>query len=215
MKKKFNLEDISDDLAAEMWGQISKKHILVEGVIYYYCKDYSGIIFNDKQFRIDSKIKKNINPMVIIETYNYRGKKYVIERTNVKEKIPEKLKNKFENKRCNDSISIFALTEESIKLLKYYHKIILKNIYEKRIEEKTNRYKSLNGFINNEIKEAIKYLALNEPEFIKKKDKELAKEIIKEELNRELKELKSSKKYSNIELDLIKDRYIQRRELIK
>ncbi|WP_130806447.1 hypothetical protein [Senegalia massiliensis] len=213
MKKNFNLENISDDLAVQMWGELLEKHTITKGVIYYHCKDYDGIIFNDKEFNLDPKIKRNINPMVIIEIYNYRGKKYVIERTNNKEKIPQKLKNKFENKRCDDSISIYALTEGSVKLLKYYHRNIIKNIYKKEIEPKVKKYKSINGFINSEIRDAIKYLALNEPEFIKKKDKDLARKIIEKKLDEELKRIKNLNLKD--EENLIIDRYKQRKDLIK
>lgn len=215
MRKRFNLEIMSDKLAEEMWGNMQEKFIIVTGVILYECEDYKGIVVNNKEFNIDKNLEKKINPMIVIETYSYRGKKFVIERTNRKEKIPENLQSKFENKKYDERISIFALTEESIKLIKYYHKNVLKNIYEKKIGEKARKYKSLNGFINSEMRESIKYLSLKSPEFIKSKDKKKAMDFLEKELNKTIKNLEITDKKDSFRKELIKDKYIQRRELIR
>lgn len=212
MRKKFDLEIISDNLAVEMWGEIDRKNIIRSGVIYYECKYYNGIIFNNKEFNIDEDLKRKINPMIMIETYIYRGKKYVIERTNKKEKIPAKIQNKFKNKRFDERISIFALTEDSTRVLKYYHRDILKDMYKKKIDKKASKYKSANGFINSEIKESIKYLSLYAPEYIKGKDKSKAIKFLDKKLNETLKKLNIS---DEIEVELVRDTYIQRRELIR
>ncbi|MBS4539249.1 hypothetical protein GOQ27_12305 [Clostridium sp. D2Q-11] len=215
MRKKFKLEIISDNLAEEMWGEIKKKKTITNGVIVYKCKYYSGVIFNDKEFNIDQNLKRKISPMILIETYNYRGKKYVIERTNNKEKIPEKLESKFVNKRYDERISVFALTEDFIKLFKYYHRDILKKIYRKKLDRKARKYKSENGFINNEIKESIKYLSLKAPEFLKNKDKNEAMKFLDKKLDEALDKLHIDGTKIDIDVELMKDRYKQRRELIK
>ncbi|MBS4534295.1 hypothetical protein GOQ29_01540 [Clostridium sp. D2Q-14] len=215
MRKKFNLEIISDKLAEEMWGNIQEKFIIISGVILYECKDYKGIIFNNKDFNINKDFERKINPMILIEIYEYRGKEYVIERTNKKEKIPKKLESKFKNKKYNERISIFALTEEYVKLIKYYHKDILKNIYEKKIDIKSKKYKSLNGYTSNEKKEAIRYLALNAPEFIKSKDRKKAIKVLDEKLNKEIKDLEMRSENNNISKELLKDKYLQSKELIR
>jgi len=62
------------------------------------------------------------------------------------------------------------------------------------------------GYINNEIKENIKYIAMNAPEFIKKKDKNKAKEQIKKEFNRRITLIEGSKdKITQEEIELLTD----------
>lgn len=215
MRKILKLQNICDKLAVDMWGEIKTKQQIKKGVYRYNCEYYSGIIFNDKEFDVDNKLKSRLNPMTIIEIYYYRNDKFIIERTDRKEKIPKKLSKKFKNKRYKERILIFALTGKSTKILRYYHKDVLREIYKKKLDKKSKKYKSANGYINNELKESIEFLSMNAPDFIKRKDRNKAKKFLDSKLSEEIKVIENDLNGNTNAIELIKDRFYQKRELIK
>jgi len=206
MKKRFQLDRIMDNLAIDMWGEIIEKIPYLPGINFYNCEFYKGIVIEDRSFKMDKELRAKIRPMTIIDIYRLRKDKYVIERTNRDEVIPEKLMSKYQNRKYDDRICIYAFTEDTMGILRYYHRDILKYIYENKLDSKSKKYSSLSGYINNEIKENIKYIAMNAPEFIKKKDKNKAKEQIKKEFNRRITLIEGSKdKITQEEIELLTD----------
>ncbi|MTI65689.1 MAG: hypothetical protein FH753_03725 [Firmicutes bacterium] len=215
MKKRLYLSSIEDKLATDMWGEIIDKKELIKGVKLYICKYYKGFIFNDKEFDVEKRLKKKLNPMVIMEIYTYYNERFVIERTSKEENIPDKLKSKYENKKFDERINIYALTEESMNILKYYHREIIRIIYKNKLDEKSKNYKSQGGYVNSEIKKIVKYLSLNAPDFIKKKDKKRAKKYINKAMEEKVNLItKKDEKISKDTLENIKDKYIQRTEIL-
>ena len=213
MRKRLKLEVILDKLAEDMWGEITQKIIYLPGLIYYKCKYYQGFLVEDKNFKLDKELKSKINPMTIIEKYNYHKETFIIERTDREEKIPDKILSKFNNKRYSERINIYPFTEKHMNVLKYYHREILKHIYENKLDEKSIDYKSLRGYVNSEIREIMKDLTLNSPEFIKKKDKSKAKDHLKVILNKDL-EKEEKEKIKEEEIELIKDMIDQKLEVL-
>lgn len=214
MKKRLNLEKTIDNLAIDMWGDIIEKIEWLSGIIYYKCIYYEGLIVNDKDFKIDKELKRKMNPMTIIEKYTYRKEKFVIERTDRREKVPNKLLKKYENKRYDERISIYVFEDKYMDILKYYHRNILKYLYNNKIDEKSKSYKSLQGYINSETKRIMRYLSLNAPDFVKKKDNKKAKKYLDNILQKRLENLEIEDKEQGQKIEVIEDTILQRVEIL-
>ena len=187
----------------------------MSGLYYYKCRFYDGFIIDDKDFRMKNELKVKIDPMSIIEVYKHEKERFIIERTNRQEKIPDKLTSKFRNGRYSERINIYAFTGEYMDILKYYHTNILRCIYDNRLDEKAKKYKSNQGYVNSQKRDIMKYLALNSPDFIKKQDKIKAKAFLEKTMQKKVKDMENKNKGINQkEVELIKDNIIQRIEVL-
>ncbi len=214
MKKRLYLSSIQDNLAKDMWGNIKKRIEFVHGIVQYNCEDYKGYIFNDKQYTLDKKLRKNLKPIVVLEEYSFRKDKFIIERTDKKEKIPKKLLKKYSNNRYDNQINIYSLTEKSMNILKYYCRDLLKYAYNNKIYKDCNNYSSMNGYINKEVRESIRYLSMYAPEFIKKKDVKKGKKYINKIMNKAINDKNRNGNIKDNDLEIIKDKYYQRIEIL-
>ncbi len=215
MRKRLNIKSVQDNLAKEMWGDIKIKENLLDGMVLYICSDYKGLIFNDKGFKLNKKLKNKLDPMTIIDIYTFRKERFIINRTDVNEQVPEKLKKKYINNRYDERINIYALAEDSMKIVYYYHRDVLRSIYSKKLNKECSRYKSETGYIQKQIRESMRYLCLNAPEFIKKKDKNKAKNYLDKIMEKEIKIINNKEeKTSQIKIENIRDKFIQRKELL-
>ncbi|MTI49594.1 hypothetical protein [Sporosalibacterium faouarense] len=214
MRKRLYLDKIKDRLAEDMWGTILERIEFFSGLILYKCEYYDGFIIDDKNFKIDNELKKKISPVTIFETYTYRNEKFIIERTDRNEEIPDKLIKKYDNGRYNERVNLYALSDKYMDILKYYHRSILKHIFENKIDEKSKSYRSLQGYVNSEKREIIKYMAINAPEFIKKKDRKNAKKHLEKVLEKRLKLINNKEKSKDEKIELIKDDIKQKIEVL-
>lgn len=215
MKRRLNLSKVKRTLAQDMWGDILEEKEYMPGIYYYKCRFYDGFIVDDKNFTISNELKRKVNPMTIIEVYKYRKERYIIERTDRNEVIPDKLKSKFRDKKYNERIYVYAFTEQYMDILKYYHSRLLKYIYDNKLDEKAKKYKSAQGYINSEKRNIVRYLALNSPDFVQKKDKKQAKAHLKKVMEKKIKAFENKNKgFKQEEVELIKDNIIQRIEVL-
>lgn len=214
MRKRLYLDKFKDRLAEDMWGEVFEKTDYFSGLVYYKCKYYYGFIVDDKNFRIDKGLNKKITPITIFEKYVYRKEEFIIERTGLNEEIPEKLQNKYNNERYEERINIYVFEDKYMCILKYYHSSIFRYIYENKLDEKSKKYKSVQGYINSENREIIKDMAMNAPEFVKKKDRKKAKKHLEKILKKQLESIDLSKKTSKEEIEYIKDNIKQKIELL-
>lgn len=215
MKKRLNLNKIRKSLAEDMWGEILEEKEYMLGLYYYKCKFYDGFIIDDKNFTVCRELKGKVDPMTIIDVYKHGKERFIIERTNSQEKIPDKLTIKFSNNKYNERINVYAFTGVYMDILKYYHNSILRYIYDNKLEEKTLKYKSDQGYINSEKRDIMKYLALNSPDLVQKKDIKKAKTFLEKVMQEEVKTLKKKNKGINQgEVELIEDNIMQRIEVL-
>ncbi len=215
MRKRLNIKKTKDNLAVEMWGEIIEQTVYFSGLIYYKCKYYEGYIVDDKDFDIDNELRKKISPVTILEIYRYRNEQFIVERTDRHEKIPKILSSKFLNKRYEQRINVYTFTDKYMNILKYYHRNVLEYIYNNTLDEKSNKYKSLHGYINSEIREYIRDFALNSPEFVKKQDRKKAKKHLEQILEKRLKLIsEKNEKARQEKLELVKDNIMQRIEIL-
>lgn len=215
MKKRLNLDGIVDTLAEDMWGTVRIKTQYLPGLINYDCEYYEGFIFNDREFTIDKELSKKLKPITIIESYSFRGEKFILERTNRDEKVPKKILSKYNSKKFDDRIMIYALADKSVDILKYYHKDILKIIYNKNLEKKAREYKTIKGYIDSEARRIQRSIALDSPDFIKKKDKKEAKKYLNNLLEKQLKSAeKEGKILDEDQLFYIQDTMLQKIEML-
>ncbi|EOC99461.1 hypothetical protein [Caldisalinibacter kiritimatiensis] len=217
MRKRLYLKSIEDNLAKDMWGDVRKKEIIFSGLSYYECDVYKGFICNDKKFNIAPRLKKKLNPMIILEVYRVGKERFILERTNKSEEIPPKVLKKFNNEEYEERINIYAFTESSMNILKYYHTEILDYIYRNNLDN-SNKYSTLLSYKRNVLNEIVKYLALNAPEFVKERDKQRAENYLMELQEMKLNRIENekSKKRNKIikDIERVNDEIKQRMEML-
>lgn len=214
MRKRLYLDKVKDQLAEDMWGSISGRIEFFSGLIFYKCEYYKGFVVDDRSFKIDKELLKKITPITIFEIYTFRKEKFIIERTDRNEEIPQKIVTKYENERYDERIRIYAFADKYMDILKYYHRGVLKHIYDNKLDKRAKRYKSLQGYVNSEMRVMIQDMTISATEFIKKKDRKKAKKHLEKTLEERLNLVDDNRKPNEEEIELIKDDIKQKIEML-